>query len=136
MRIHWTIGGFPEFENIPRQARRAMIRRVVGMDTYITLIGHGLLVGGLLAVCGMMITAGQMPWPILLTTFLVGGFGMYQYGLLRIRGQLRIALHDGFVGERLPICLQCGYDLEQGMGERCPECGAGVQPRERIGREP
>ena len=53
----------------------------------------------------------------------------YQWHLIRIRGQLRIYLEQVARKQQLPLCLNCGYNLQGLPGPLCPECGAGIRPR-------
>ena len=43
----------------------------------------------------------------------------------RIERSLRLML----VEQRVPVCLDCGYDLRGQLQPRCPECGQGFEDR-------
>src|SRR6185369_9614906 len=45
-------------------------------------------------------------------------------GILLIpRDQIRLVLRACLRMQSIPLCLQCGYDLQGRAGDNCPECG-------------
>lgn len=56
----------------------------------------------------------------------ITSLGLFQFTIIRIRGQLRIYLHQQRKqGVSVPVCLKCGYAVAEGQ-DNCPECGAGT----------
>jgi hypothetical protein len=51
----------------------------------------------------------------------------FQFQFIRQRSQLRLELMKSFKGQRLPVCLACGYDQSANITDRCPECGARIR---------
>ena len=57
---------------------------------------------------------------------LAGMVVSYQFFITRIRGQLLMYLEKRAREQRLPLCLNCGYNLKGLAGDVCPECGAKI----------
>lgn len=72
--------------------------------------------------------SGPWRWGCHAMVCLVVGLVVYQVQLFLVRIYLRIHLVDAARSERLPLCMQCGYNLEGLASDRCPECG-----RSRLG---
>jgi uncharacterized paraquat-inducible protein A len=82
----------------------------------------GLLAGSLLAIV-LGIARTSMGPALVFAAAPVGVVLVYQCCLIRIRGQLRIYLERTGRTQRLPMCLNCGYDHEGLTSDICPECG-------------
>lgn len=67
--------------------------------------------------------------------FAAGAVLMYQVKLIRLRGQLRIHLEKLARKQRLPMCLNCGYDHEGLVSDTCPECGMRLRPADGTDEE-
>jgi hypothetical protein len=138
--LRWRISEFPELGHLPEDERRALLRQCVGARTYTRLIGQAVFVG---IVAGGALWAGLArsapPWLLAagVPAALVGASAAwYQLILWRIRISVRTQIMDGFAGQRVPVCLRCGYDVAGVRGDRCPECGAPIHGPDSETRRP
>lgn len=60
--------------------------------------------------------------------WIVVSVGLYLFCMVRVRGQIRIALLEHLKEDgALPVCLRCGYGFESAVPSSCPECGAATR---------
>lgn len=138
--MYWRIRSFQELEHLSESERDRLLRDVVGwrftLRLWIRSLVEGLLAGGLLRILlyeflrSVLSSAYQFWLPLLMMPVCV--VGVYQWHLIRIRGQLRIYLEQVARSQPLPMCLNCGYNLHGLPGPRCPECGARIDPRGKV----
>ncbi|MEM1356222.1 MAG: hypothetical protein AAGH88_15210 [Planctomycetota bacterium] len=133
--MYWRISSFPELGHLSDSERDQLLGSTIGRGLMVKLalscVLRGLLAG--LLVTGVVVTwtAGASSPPsgilaVILSPICVAllSLGLYQFSLIRIRGQLRIYLHQQRqLGKPIPVCLKCGYAVDEQAG-RCPECGA------------
>ena len=84
----------------------------------------GVFAGMLALLCELRLTVSVYIVLAFVAVLVAACFYRLQLGRKRFRMQQAIA--DGFVGERLPMCLRCGYDLRAAESAVCPECGNAV----------
>jgi hypothetical protein len=79
-------------------------------------------------------------WPSLVAAPFQDQWVYYIGSLLTAAAQIAIGLYFFLGGEWIvnmaipsnrPYCVECGYDLSQTSGERCPECGRAIPPAGR-----
>jgi hypothetical protein len=136
--MYWRLDSLPELQHLSDAQRKTLLRTKAGRRFSAKLFLGCLLRGfGAMGVaCLVLITIlaqaqhgtasspspywlllGVMVWPI--TTA-----GLYQFCLIRIRGQIRMyLLEQRSLGIQLPVCVRCGYAFVQQV-DQCPECGA------------
>ena len=134
--MYWTIRQFPELQHLDAEHRAVLLRRVPWW-TYPLAIGRAAILGwgaGLIvwqmfalivSFSGRPDFEGFTPW----AGAAVGGLlavGIYVLQMHRIRVVIRRVVASTYVGERLPFCFHCGYDLRESHGAGCPECGRDV----------
>ncbi len=134
MALYWTIGALPELNHLSERERHHVLRTCAGPSVYFRLFRTAIFYGLATAAISLTIVSRYVPRD---TTLIVSGIAAvltvivsYQFCMRIIRADLRLTLINGFRGERLPICLGCGYDLKGIEGDQCPECGKGVVVRE------
>jgi hypothetical protein len=128
--MNWRIESFRELEHLSPADRKRLVRACVSrvdrlwMLAYCVIIGGvlGLLAGGLVAAV-LGIARTSMGPALAFAAAPVGVVLVYQCSLIRIRGQLRTYLERVGRMQRLPMCLNCGYDHEGLTSDICPECG-------------
>ena len=130
MQFIWTFHSLPELNHLDDDQKRGLIARCVDWRIRAKLFGRSLLVGLFFAGVAMGIIAQWTPWQFTLAAgscVLAGAFVLwFQFEFLRIRSALRAHLKQALQGQRLPVCLSCGYNLTGTTGDRCSECGASV----------
>ena len=52
---------------------------------------------------------------------------VFQLQMILLRSSIRLKIMNSLRGERVPVCLKCGYDQTGNQSDRCPECGAPVR---------
>ncbi len=131
-RSGWTMGSMPEPNHLSPSERRQVSRRGRFLRATIGLGAISLLVGSLLSTLvietlsstgslsssARLLLAAGLLLPITLIT--------YRLGLLWIRSTVRSVILKSFRGRRAPVCLNCGHDVREIQGTKCPECGAGI----------
>lgn len=80
--------------------------------------------------------SGPWRWGCHAMVWLVVGLVVYQVQLFLVRIYLRIHLVDAARTERLPLCMQCGYNLKGLASDRCPECGRSTLGPREMSRKP
>ncbi len=130
MRFFWTFRSLPELNHLTDEQKQQVIHRAVtgkarralaykvmvaavffgGISATVFIDWAGVAMGSLSAMLfGTCVAA--------LT---------FQVEMWDIRLALRLFLFEHFRGEKLPVCLRCGYDLTGNETDRCPECGANI----------
>lgn len=134
--MYWRIRSFPELEHLTDDERDALLREHSGQRTVttISLVARSIALGILLGVLMMpflrlFLDVRGVMWITPIGTLLCMAM-VYQFHLIRIRGQLIMYLEQASKRDRLPMCLKCGYNLRGITSERCPECGWSI-PRNR-----
>ena len=88
------------------------------------MITLSILAGGVFSVFAMgMADLRVFGWPAAIA-LMFGALICYQFQIISIRGQLRIYLEQAARRQKLPLCLNCGYNVAGLQSDRCPECGA------------
>jgi hypothetical protein len=127
--MYWTIGSFPELEYLEPQERAQLLQRVPWTTIYAKIISRYVFLGVLVGLLGVAIVQREFnltePIAFLVPMVLVVIAG-YVHELNRMRRSLRRTIIDAFRGQKLPFCMNCGYDLRAAERNRCPECGAAV----------
>ena len=149
---YWTIGSLPELEHLPPKQRKALLQRCVHPGVYLQILVRAVLIGffWLLVTLLALLTLGWattgradsvvngMPfqWRAAGSAAIVVFFLVfdYQMQLRGIRLQIREAIFRASAGDRLPVCLKCGYDLEGAAGDRCPECGTNINVPDKANK--
>jgi hypothetical protein len=122
----WRISDFPELAHLDPDQRARVLARVPSW-TYPIIIARAGLVGaiaGLLA--GGLTTASTRPdlaTIVGLALAIVVGLRTYLWQMDGLRTTMRRTIAEGFSGQRLPFCFECGYDLRGSKNLQCPECG-------------
>ena len=125
--MYWRIRSFPELEHLPESVRDELVRthsrtsHVVRFVVYCAILGT--LIGSMAVACLIQLFHSVLflwLWPVVAVFF---SALIYQFRLIRIRGQLLMYLEQAAKRERLPMCLGCGYNLRGMTSDRCPECG-------------
>jgi len=136
--MHWRISSFPELEHLSDAERLQILRRHVGWWFYVKAIFisiiQGLAVGIVLSfplnICAYYLGASNKTFEIIgfVTSLAIisGIIGSYQYFINRVRGQLRMYLEKAAKEQPLPLCMNCGYNIEGAKESRCPECGVKI----------
>ena len=131
--MRWLITSFTELEHLEPEDRERLGRQGFGMGHLVRIIGTCFFVGGctgywvsllFVHVVGMR---GLWASGFIGAAILAGAVLLYQFELIRIRGQLLIYLEKIEKQRRLPMCLVCGYNLEGLTGDACPECGQSLK---------
>ena len=133
MALYWTFRSLPELNHLSDRERHHVLRTCAGFSAYFRLIRVALVYGlGSAAISTMFLSSFMAGGAALI----IGGIiavlmtaASYQFCMRIIRADLRMTLVNGFSGEKLPVCLGCGYDLKGIEGNRCPECGKGIVVR-------
>jgi hypothetical protein len=121
--MYWSIASFPELQHLEETDRRKILTNSGSRRILIRMVWLSITVGAILSVISMQIM-GLLTWPILLAAFLFWAPAVYQFQIILVRGQLRLYLERAARRQKLPLCLNCGYNIEGLQSERCPECGA------------
>lgn len=134
MGMFWRIESFPEMQHLSSEDRKRLVRDCAPRRYLFGMIMESLLWGGgyVAAVSGGVTYCMGMP-DVLIGGASWGGFVLgaalvYQFKLIRLRGQMRIHLEKLARQQRLPMCLNCGYDHEGLVSDTCPECGMRLLP--------
>jgi len=135
--MYWRLDSLPELQHLSDAQRKTLLRKnlskAMPARLWIGSAARAFCLSMLLsALIAAMLDWAQAAGPvhdiIVLATFIVllilFTCAIYQFMLIRIRGQLREYLLElRTLGIRLPVCVRCGYALDD-EAERCPECGA------------
>lgn len=133
----WRLSSLPELQHLTQAQRVALIRSSIGKRFEFQMWVNSAVKGFALSfflfflVIIALNATGIRPsgsYEALLAFLLWPVFtvGVFQFGMYRIRGQIRLYLHDQrTLGVKPPVCLKCGYAVED-TSNRCPECGAAV----------
>lgn len=138
--MYWRLHSLPELQHLSEQQRHKLLREATGRFYVPRLVIHcfiagfgAMLVGSLVFSCLFGLIAPNLLknsiTALLIMSALIwiaSALGLYQYQIVRIRGQIRLFMEDlKTVGYKSPICLECGYAIEE-ESKTCPECGAPV----------
>ena len=115
--INDCAGSFPEGKIIVKCGFFGLICGFI-----IASIVHGMIGNREWGVFGMILAPSCMVIVFVLT---------YQFYLQAVRASLRNYVKQAMRGEKMPMCLECGYNLSACTTERCPECGAPVRVPEK-----
>jgi len=128
--MFWRIESFPELSHLAPADRKRLVQSSVGRLFQVALLLNCTVVGGVLGtlsgllIASMLGIAGTtMAVVLALVAAPVGMVLMFQLNLIRMRGELRIYLEQVAQTQRLPMCLNCGYDHQGLTSDVCPECG-------------
>ncbi|GMU20043.1 MAG: hypothetical protein AMXMBFR13_01440 [Phycisphaerae bacterium] len=138
--MYWRIESFPELEHLPPEAREQIVQRSLGWGNSLRLLLWVVFIAGLWTLiigglAGMLFLPRRgLPTWWYLCIWGLFAIAVYQYRLIRIRGQLIMFLEKTARHKPLPMCLRCGYDLTGLTTSRCPECGQKV-PQPRIAKQ-
>lgn len=134
VHVPMTVAGLPELAGFSAEERRRVLRAAncpspLRLWTYnasrgIALSSVSLILVHLLELDRRM--AGLGGATIVVAAAVACTFGFHALSMIRIRGQLRMAIEEASAGGRSPICLSCGHDCAEIQGDRCPECGASL----------
>ena len=130
MPLHWRIGSLPELAHLSPRRRRQLLRRNLSVWAYVAVASRCVVLGIVaaplagLTVAGTSTTLARM---MMLPAFLLVVLLTYQRWVRRTRSDLQAYLREAHAGASLPVCLECGYDLEGIEADRCPECGEWVK---------
>ena len=129
MRLHWTFGSLPELGHLAPKERREVLRRARATPVWIGMIVRaalwGLLLGG--ATGALLQTSGAsetMSIACSSVAVVIVSVVEFQVQFLSQRGAMRREIMQSLRGQRLPVCLKCGYNQSGNATDRCPECGA------------
>ncbi|MAE63917.1 MAG: hypothetical protein CMJ18_06555 [Phycisphaeraceae bacterium] len=125
--MYWTIGSFPELGVLTVPQRRVLLKQCAGARTYVWLVIKAWLMAALVSILLSPVLLRFMPHEVNWIVGVVLILLSYQFLLLRIRASLRLQIKIAYKGQKLPMCLDCGYDLESVTTSRCPECGAPIR---------
>lgn len=135
--MYWRISRFPELQHLSEEERRALLRERVGRGftarLALSCVSRGLFLGLLIALAILIATATVSPTSpsylvplVVVFAWLSASLCLYQFFMIRIRGQLRgYFQEEQLKGRRSPVCLSCGYAVHQSQ-TACPECGRAV----------
>lgn len=133
--MYWRVSSLPELQHLSDDQRHQLLKERLGRGYSARLalrcLLRGLCFGLLAAFVVMLVAVGVSAVPnaytevvIVVVSISITTLGLYQFNLIRIRGQLRIyLLAQREQGVRLPVCVNCGYAVQDGQAS-CPECGA------------
>ncbi len=129
--LYWTIKQLPEVKHLTPEQWASLTERVDLADIYWSLGRRSCLLAGIAGIIGWSVfasTSVQIAAVAAAIAFTGTAVFIWRLLLLRIRAALRLTLKQQLRGQRLPVCLDCGYDVRGGESDRCPECGALVVP--------
>ena len=122
----WSIRQFPELEHLSDEQRELLLKRVPFGFTIRVLIKStvmGTIVIGLVrSLFASIFSPAFSAYMFLIVPVLA--IWIYLNLLRDTRRQLRTEVARAFAGERLPFCLNCGYDFQGLHSDKCPECGS------------
>lgn len=137
IRPYWTFMSLPELSHLNKEQRRKLIDNYAPSAEFPIIVKCGVfaIFGGTVftsIVFGLIerhaIMLGNPFDLFVLSTSIVSVFIVaYQVYLQAVRASLRNYLKQALRGEKVPMCLDCGYNLEVSTDDRCPECGARVR---------
>lgn len=127
--FYWTVAQFPEVCDLdPSRKRRllAFVPRTFYLQLVLRSFGFALPVDAV----AWLFWRGVVPLPFdgILFALLLAPLALFRYAiyLRALRVDVQSAIFDGSRGQRLPVCLHCGYDLRGTATDACPECGRNV----------
>lgn len=131
MALYWRIQSLPELNHLTDEQRQALAATGIFRKARRGLITAGIWVAlPLTGLCNALfqkwLVTPELSWIALTSAFILGFVVGYQFFLRRVRIDIREAIVEAYRGERLPVCLKCGYPLEGIEGGKCPECGHGI----------
>lgn len=132
MRIPLTIAGLPELESLSSEERQELLKSCQAPSP-LRLWTWSLTRGLFLTAVALFLfhignRAQQLSGPVGVALLLGGTLCltwlMHMWTMIRIRGQIRMAIEAASNGGLVPICTACGHDCGLTTSPRCPECGA------------
>lgn len=135
LQLYWRLSSLPELAHLRESDRRELLHRHLPRGTWRSIISSMVGLGFVAAIVTTVTLSGlrrngqPMVEPMGAVTLFLIAFTLvaaitYQFRILQIRSQLRRFLKDAFKGERLPMCIECGYDMHGTSQDHCPECGS------------
>ena len=137
MRIPLTIARLPELESLSSQERHSLLA-ACRVPNPLRLWTGSLIRGMFLTAIVFLFlhlndAAQRLAGPVGAITILFGTlvltWVMHAWTIIRIRGQLRLAIESASRDGLVPICLGCGHDCSATERSTCPECGASRRVR-------
>ncbi len=129
VRLYWTFNALPELNHLSKDDRRKVLRRARATPVWIGLwIRSALmaLLAGALIVFILQNAAASDATTISLTcsSVVVLAAAFFQIQFILQRAAMRNEIMRLLRGQRVPVCLECGYDQSDNTTDRCPECGS------------
>ena len=128
--MFWLISQFPELDHLDPEQRAKVLSRAPWW-TYPLIIGRSFAPGAIVIPLGLCCTVHLA---ITIPVAVGLAFWMYLRQINRLRTEMRAEIMEQYIGDRPPICLECGYDLRGSAADRCPECGAIIPGTETAWR--
>ncbi len=142
MVMIWTIAALPELQGLTTAERRTLLQGTFSIRSRIIEVVRRGLVALLAALCTGAVMhhltrQADIAALVAVAVLVVGFLALHLWRIGSIRRQLQWEIVERHRGQRLPLCLKCGYDLTQNdqSTRQCPECGAGVWVKERPASE-
>ena len=138
--MYWRIGSFPELQHLSDGERAELLDVCVGWRgatrNVVRSLAGGMILGVVAAGASAALAGNALfVASAFIIAWAVGTILAYQVYLIRFRGQLIIYLEQAAKTKRLPLCLNCGYNLTGLRDDRCPECGRRVSVTAQRTRE-
>ena len=130
--MYFRLTSLPELRHLTLSERRELIRTSIGSSITRSIFPRSLGFGIMFGIVEMALIHAswlrdQFPaWFTLFLTSTVSTFVIYWIYLVRIRGGVLLYVEAQRKSHRLPMCLECGYNLEGVANSTCPECGAHI----------
>ena len=120
----------PEFEHLTPDGRRRILRSARASRAWTLMATKSALLGFLAYIFVSSLPALSSPTYVRIVAgvtvgVLVAALVMQVY-LRLARLTMRAQIMNLMRGERVPLCLKCGYDQSGNQTNRCPECGTSI----------
>ena len=132
--MYFRLTSLPELRHLTLSERHGLIRASAGSSIICRILAKSLGFGVGLGIVGMILIhtlwlRDRFPeWITLLLASTAFTFLVYCLYLIRVRGGVLLYLEEYRKANRLPMCLNCGYNLKGVASETCPECGTRIAP--------
>ncbi|HVP72118.1 MAG TPA: hypothetical protein VMS30_00170 [Phycisphaerales bacterium] len=121
----------PEFAHVTPDGRRRILRSARAARAWAFMAAKSALLGFLayVIVSNLSTLSSQPNLRIVAgaTAGVLVAALIMQVHLCLARLTMRAQIMNLLRGERVPVCLRCGYDQSGNESDRCPECGASVR---------